>query len=136
MSLDVFSEPWASAFGEALNQSEAYREAATTWEGPLVLAMGGKDDVPDRAVFLDLWHGTCRDARVATAEDLEAADFVIHTDRDTWRKVLAGGLEPIWGLMSGQLKLTRGSIASLVPYGAASKQLVASAAGLDNHFPD
>lgn len=134
MSLDVFSAPWATAFGDALNQNEAYREAAATWEGPLALAM--TDDTTDRAVFLDLWHGTCRAARVASPDDLEAAAFVIQADTATWRKVLAGGLEPIWGLMSGQLTLARGSIAALVPYGAASKELVASAAGLESHFPD
>lgn len=90
----------------------------------------------DRAVFADLWHGECRAARRASDEDREGADFVIRADAGTWQRVLGGDLEPIFGIMSGKLKLTRGSLARLTPHLAASRELVLAATRVDSTFPN
>ena len=129
MSHQVFSEDWAEAWAEELRASDAYREAAATWEGSLALVMTG--DGGDQAVFVDLWHGECRDARPASGDDRQTADFVIAADSEIWRQVLAGKLEPIFGIMSAKLKLERGSMAKLVPQVKAAKELVAAAARID-----
>ena len=54
---------------------------------------------------------------------------------ETWKRVLAGDLEPIFGIMSGKLELARGSLAKLVPQIAAARELVAAAARIDTVFP-
>ena len=138
MSHEVFSATWAAAWGEELGNSEAYREAAATWEGSMLLEItgdGGQTASP-RAVFVDLWHGECRAARSAEQRDLDTADYVIRAEAEIWRRVLAGDLEPIFGLMSGKLKLARGSLAKLTPYLAASRELVRAAARVDSSFPE
>ncbi len=132
MSYEVFSEEWARRWAEELRASDAYRAAAATWEGSLALVMTG--DSEDRSVFVDLWHGECRGARRARDDDRQEADFVIAAGVDTWKQVLAGKLEPIFGLMSGKLELERGSLAALVPQVKAATELVAAAARVDTDF--
>jgi len=137
--LEVFTEPWVEAWKEELASSDAYREAAETWEGTLVLELAAEDGDgfdADRAAFLDLWHGECRAARVAVDGERESADYVIRGASSQWRRVLAGELEPIWGLMSGKLKLTRGNLAKLTRYVTASKELVAAAGQIGSTFPE
>jgi len=133
MSLLAFSEAWAQAWADELRRSDDYRRAAATWEGSIVLQ--SHDAHSNGAVYADLWHGDCRQTRAASPEDLETADFVIRASPEIWRRVMAGKIEPIFGLMSGKLKLTRGSLAGLTPYVRASKELVKAAARVDTHFP-
>ena len=134
MSLEVFTPEWTETWAEELRTNEAYRKAAATWEGSILLEMRGLGDGP-RAVFADLWHGDCRDARLATEADLEEADYIISATVDSWKKLLAGKLDPIFGLMTGKLDLRRGSVSDLMPYMEASKQLVAAAARIEADFP-
>jgi len=133
MSVEVFTDPWAEALGAELNDSETYRKAAADWHGALVLEMAGGDEV--RSVYLDLEGGTCRSARLAGEEEREAAAVVLRADAETWQRVLAGEVAPLWGLMSGKLQLAKGSLGTLIPFADASKELVAAAGRIDCHFP-
>ena len=97
---------------------------------------GGPElDVPERSVYLNLYHGDCKEARAATAADLEDVPFIIKADPHTWKRVLDRDLEPIFGLIRGKLKLAKGSLVSLLPYTTAAKEMVLSAACVDTHFP-
>ena len=138
MSFEVFTQRWAQAWADELRASADYRSAALKWEGSLLLEMEADPDdgvAEDRAVFLDLWHGDCRGARIPDDEDRDEARYVIRAGARQWRQVLAGEVEPITGLMSGQLELARGSLARLVPYVKASKELLAAATRIGSHFP-
>ncbi|MEM1181354.1 MAG: SCP2 sterol-binding domain-containing protein [Acidobacteriota bacterium] len=136
MAYLVFSDAWADQWADEIRKSEAYRKASETWEGSISLEVAGDGDSTPAAVFVDLWRGECRAARAATPEDLEAADYALRASLETWQRVLDGALEPILGLMSGKLKLRKGSLAALTPYMQASKELVAAAARVDSTFPD
>lgn len=127
---EVFSAGWAGAWQAALNDSAAYREAAARWEAPLVLALreGG-------AVWADLWHGGCRAARAATPEDLASAVFVIQADAAIWQRLLSGDLDPVFALMSGKLKLERGSVSALLPFARAAREMVLAATRVATRFP-
>lgn len=132
----AFSDEWAQAWCRALNDSHAYRAAAATWEGSVGLVMTRPEAAP-QAVLLDLWHGECRGARVAPAADVEAAAvYVIAAPRDTWKELLGGRASPLVALMSGKLRLTKGNMATLLPYANAAKELVASATLVETVFPD
>lgn len=138
MSHEVFTASWAEAWTEEIRRSDKYRRAAATWEGSLVLEAkaDAKSGMPEgRAVFLDLWHGLCRDSRIASPDDLATADYVLKADLATWKRVLGGELEPVLGIMSGQVKLQRGNVAKLAPYVQASREVVAAAGRIDSHFP-
>lgn len=134
----MFTHEWAVSWGEQIRSNEEYREAARSWQWAMVFTMRAAPDlgVPERSVFLDLFEGDCREARAATAEDLESVPFVMSADPATWKRVVDRQLEPIPGLMRGKLKLVKGSLASLLPYVKASKELVLSAARVETRFPE
>lgn len=134
---EVFSQPWAEDWARGINASEAHREAARTWEGGIVFCTGEPGEPGARAVFLDLWHGDCRAARTAGRPEWDEARFVIRAPLATWREVLSGRLAPITALMTGRLKVTKGSVAALLPYVAAARELVNAAARVEGTtFPE
>ncbi|HEY2805533.1 MAG TPA: SCP2 sterol-binding domain-containing protein, partial [Gemmatimonadales bacterium] len=106
----LFSDAWALAWQAEINANEAYRESAATWEDPVAFAVEGDGG---RAVFVDLWHGECRAARVAVPGDVDRAPYVISGDAASWEEVLDGTLEPLSALVTGRLRLVKGSIGAL-----------------------
>lgn len=133
----VFSDDWARACAAVLNQREGYRAAAATWEGAILLSMTAiGPEGSERRVFLDLWHGDCRMARAALVDDEAVARYVLSGTVVVWRQVLAGSLAPLMAIMTGRLRLTKGSLVELIPYVNAAKELVAAAALVQASFPE
>jgi putative sterol carrier protein len=136
---EIFTAEWARDWCRAVHDSDAYRRAAVGWEGSIVVEMSADPKMgvaAPRAVFLDLHDGDCRDGRPAGDAERDAALFVLRATPAVWRRVLRREVEPIWGLMSGKIELAKGSIAKLVPYTRAAKELVEAAAALPATFPD
>ncbi|HYX25339.1 MAG TPA: Fis family transcriptional regulator [Thermoanaerobaculia bacterium] len=138
MSHEVFTHDWAVAWGEAIRASDSYRTAARRWQWPMIITMTFDPglDLPERSVFLDLFEGDCREARSATETDRAAVPYVISGDFHTWKKVLERELEPILALMASKLKLEKGSLAALIPYVTAARELVAAASQVPYRFPE
>lgn len=138
MSFEMFTPEWAVAWGREINASHAYRLAALTWKWPVILTK--KEDpahgVPERSIYLDLLKGGCREARSAAPEDFEATPFVLTADPKTWKQVLDGELDPIPGIMRGRIRLIKGSLAALLPYVLAAKELVSAACRVETRFPE
>ncbi|ADW22285.1 SCP2 sterol-binding domain-containing protein [Thermus scotoductus] len=136
---EPFSEEWAKAYGEALNANEAYRQAAATWEGALILAVEADPalGLPEkRGIYLDLYHGQCREARMATPQDYEQAPYVISADARTWKEITEGILDPISALMRGKLKLEKGDMAALAGYMMAALELTNTAKKVPTQYPE
>lgn len=133
---DFFSESWLQAWQDEIAASDAYREAAATWEGTLIFRLRGEGALPNAqsAIFLDLWHGACREARFVTPDD--EADYIMEAALPVWKSLLSGQAQPIMALMTGKLKLVRGSLAALTPYVQASQELVAAASRVPTQFSD
>jgi len=133
---EIMSEAWASDWCRALNASPGFRGAAASWEGAVLVAVRGDParGIASRAVLLDLWHGECRTARTAGPDDAEAR-FAFTADAATWVRVLSGTLDPVSAVMSGALELTKGSVAALLPWVGAAKELMAVARGLAGSAP-
>jgi len=139
MPTEVFTEEWAIACCEALNASELYRAAAETWEGAIVLVMAA-DPVQgvdaDRAVYIDAHQGTCRGSWMATDGEAETAPFVFRADVPSWKRLLAGDLDPVTAVMQGKLKLARGGLFTVAKYAGAAKEMIAAAAQVNGTFPE
>ena len=139
MTEPLFSASWATAWRDALNRSAAYRAAAADWCDSLVVTLRpdpGLGVPRAQSVFLDLLEGECREARPATPADFEAADFVIEAAPSVWKDVLGGTLAPLTALALGRLRLAKGSMADLLPFVAAARELVAAASSLDTEYPE
>ncbi len=138
MARELFTLEWAQAWREQIRANSAYQAAARTWKWPLVLIMRADPALglpADRSIYLDLYQGECREARVATADDIEQAPFLLSADPHTWMQVLERRLEPLAGVMRGKLQLVKGSFASLLPHVIAAKELVESATRVDTSYP-
>lgn len=138
MPLEVFTEEWSRACCEQLNQHEGYRQAAADWEGASVMVMTADPAQgvhEDRAVYLDAARGRCNGARTATPEDMEEAPYVFRADPATWKRLMAGEVEPVQAVMTGKLKLTRGSLMTLAKHAAAATAMVKAVAQVESTFP-
>jgi putative sterol carrier protein len=133
MAVSFPTDAWVKAAMEKVNASEAYQKAAKNWEGDLVFVVTA---VPDERqtvyLYMDLWHGECRDAYETNAG--KASDFTITAPLTVWRKVLEGKLDPIRGLVSRQLKLT-GSLPKIMKSPKAATELVNASSTIDTEWP-
>lgn len=138
MPLEAFTEEWSRACRESLNARERFRSVGSSWVSPVILVMRADParGVPEaRAVYLDLYRGECRQARVATPMDFERAEFVLAAQPSTWRRIFRGEQDPITAVMFGKLRLEKGSLPTLMPYAAAAREMVAAASAVETELP-
>jgi putative sterol carrier protein len=126
--MKIFSPEWAQLYQTAINDNVAYADSSQKWEAGKLAMVLIRADGDSAAVLLDLLHGVCHGVVSTTPESAAAAAaFVIEGDETTWRNVLEGKLQPLMGIMSGKLKLSKGSLAKLMPFTKAAAELVNSA---------
>jgi len=136
--ITFMSEAWVQRFKEEVQNSPSYKEAAKKWEGDITLVVQADPQAGTEAdvyLYMDLWHGDCRDMRLVSKEEGEAAKFVITGQYDRWKQVAKGELEPIKGMMQGKLKL-KGDLPYIVRYVQAAKELVTCSSKFPARFPD
>lgn len=123
------SEEWTAELCRQINSSPAYASAASKWEGDIVLI------VEDSAgIYLDLWHGECREVEYLIDPQSHSAEFAISAGLDDWKRVLNGSLDPIQGMMTRHLKLN-GNLVKIIRHVKAAQELVKCAARIDTEFP-
>ena len=134
MAIPFLSDEWAVAFKDAVNSSAAYKAAATTWEGDFYfivdLADGGQ-----RTMYLDLWHGDCRDAYIVADPTSKTPEFEVSGKTASWKKVIDKKVDPIQALMTRQLKL-KGNMAKVLKSVKAAQELVNCATTVPTEFPE
>jgi putative sterol carrier protein len=137
VAFEAFSQSWAEAWAAELNASPSYRSVAARWEGAVALVLDDPDPAARRAVVLDLWHGACRSAGTADPDSArETAAYVFQGGLAAWRHVLSDGGSPVVALMSGKIRLAKGSLAALLPYASAAKELLELAGRVPTAFPE
>ena len=133
------SKEWLDVYMERIAQSADYREAAATWEGDVCYVCEAEPDkgVPEEIwLWLDLWHGECREAKYGiSAEEGEKARFIIRAPYTRWKEVIRKELDPVKGMMQGKLKL-KGDLPTIVRYVKAANELVNLAASVPTEFVD
>ncbi|MGB2895373.1 MAG: SCP2 sterol-binding domain-containing protein [Anaerolineales bacterium] len=105
------SEEWLRVLVEVLNSDERYAEVAKKWEGDMTVVIEPDDgderqDLPV-AVYLDLWHGTCRSARIIDlgTEELPDSAFTLRARIGNIEQLFSGKLDPIQAMMTRRLKV-------------------------------
>lgn len=132
MTDEIFSEPWARGWAEQLNSSQKYKEAASDWHGSICFRLRDRNPGKERCVFLDLEEGVCRDARLATPEDREAADYVLSARERVWKRLIEGRTDPLIALMSGLIKFERGRVMDFAEHTEAAKELMRAAQRIES----
>jgi len=101
----IFPEKdWLDGFSAYLNSSEKYGRIAHKWEGDLVFEILADNVLTDGVnIYLDLWHGKCRGAKILdSSEPLEAA-FVLSAPYSNFVRVLKGDLDPMQAMLTRKL---------------------------------
>jgi putative sterol carrier protein len=140
MALDFPSPEWAAAYKDAINASPAYKTAGKDWTHGAVAFVVKADPaigiVEDTGLWLDVHQGECRDCKLVSAKEAEAAPYVIVATYALWKTVIRGELDPTKGMMQAKLKLTKGHMPTMVKYVTASKELVAATSKVPTKFRD
>jgi putative sterol carrier protein len=130
------SDEWAKAFMEAINNSAAYAEAAKTWEGDFYFIIEEGEHVPAPIyIYVDLWHGKCREAFSTTDPSVKDPVFRMSGPLWNWRRVVEKKLDPLQGLLTRQFSL-RGDMVKIMRAVKAAQELVNCTALVPTEFPE
>lgn len=135
--LRPFTEPWAAAFCDAINSSDAYHASAQKWIWPLALVLEADAALgypSGAAIVLELENGYCRGASLHATDEV-STPFVLRGDYATWKQILKGELDPVMAITRKRLTL-EGSLATIMLNARSAKILVACAAAVPTSFPD
>ncbi len=146
------SDGWAKAFGKAINENPAYKEAASWWEGDFIFIVQPSGNLKEEIkMFVGLLKGVCTGAgALKPGQKYEvvkpngkpvpfkegvtpAAEFIFSGTYDNWIKVLKKELDPIQGLMSGKFKLV-GNMTKVMRATKAAQELVNSTTKVPTEF--
>jgi putative sterol carrier protein len=129
------SDEWIKAMMDEVNKSEAYQKSATKWEGDFYFVCEPGPGLDETVVlYIDLWHGQARAAGAVADESVKHPEFVIRAPVTTWRRVIEKKLDPIQGMVTGQLKL-RGTMSKIMRFPKAASDLVNCATKVPTEFP-
>lgn len=127
---------WIGQFVTTLNNNEAYAEAAETWEGDfLFIVWQNKEAGLDEEIvmWMDLWHGKCRDHAMLTNRTEKETAFIYEGELENWKEIIEGRLDPIKALLTRKMKLT-GDRAKVMRATRAAKELVRTAQMIKTEF--
>ena len=136
MAIPFATDEWVQAFKEAINRDAAYQDAAKNFESDFLFIVEPGGKLEKRVIiYLDLWHGKCRDAYLVTGELAPSAAFTISGRISTWQKIVKKQLDPMQALMTpNQLKL-KGNMVLMMKNVKSAKALVEVGTQIDTDFP-
>jgi putative sterol carrier protein len=130
------TDQWLQALKDELNASEAYARAAKDWEGDFYFVI-----TPDAGLtepiylYMDLWHGECRGARVVEDPSRETPAFRITAPPRVWLQVVTKQLDPIRGLMTRRLQL-QGDMVKIMRSVKAAQELIECVTQVPTELPE
>jgi len=133
---------WVYEFEKRIQGDNRYKEVAQKWEGSVVLvfkaeAQAGFDS--DVFLFMDLWHGECRSARLVPPEIGQSGEYVLEAEYDRWKRILKKELNVVRELATRKLRLVPFEFkkaAKLTAAAQAALRLVDLGAEVVTRFPD
>jgi putative sterol carrier protein len=134
MSYPFPSDAWIKKLSELINQNESYQRAAKDWEGDFIFIVDPDESYSGTATFLlKLYHGTSPGAAMLDPDEVPETEYTINASYSNWRKVIEGKLDPIQGMMMGQLKLN-GDLMKIMRYPKAAQEIVACCADVPTEW--
>ncbi len=129
------SAEWVQALHEELNNSQAYFDSAKNWEGDFYFVVEPDGPIAETIyMYMDLWHGKSREACLVTDPKQKTPAFIMSGKYGKWKLVVTAKLDPIQGLMTGQLKL-KGNMPMVMKNVKAAQEIVRACTRVDTEFP-
>ncbi len=129
------SDEWIEMYMNLLNKNALYEDAAKTWEGDFVFEITADGEIVTEPIrfYMDLWHGKCREAKMAGPDD--SAEFTYSGPYKNWRALFDGKIDPIKGIMARKFKLD-GDMGKVMRYTKAALELVATTRQVPTKYLD
>jgi len=119
-----------------INRSQAYEQAAKNWEGDFYFIVEPEGRLEETIyLYMDLWHGKCREAFLAVDPAQKAPEFLMSAKASIWRKVIERQLDPIRGLLTRQIQL-KGNMSMIMKNVKAAQELVECCTRVPTEFPE
>ena len=135
MGILMGTEEWVLALKDEVNKSDEYREASLTWEDDFYFIVTKEGPITEEiCIYLDLWHGECRDAYTVSDSSVKSPSFEVSAPLDIWKKVVSKELNPIKGIMTRQLKI-KGSMLKVLKAPKSAVELVECVTRIDTEWP-
>jgi putative sterol carrier protein len=129
------TDAWIKRLGEECNKSAAYREAARKWEGDLYVIVEPEGRLQETVyMYLDLYHGQCRQAFVPADHTSMTPEFYISGPVSVWKAIAEKRLDPMKALFTRQITL-KGNMAKVLKNVKAANELVNCTTTFETEFP-
>jgi putative sterol carrier protein len=129
------TDAWIKRLGDECNKSKAYREAAKNWEGDLYIVVEAEGQLRETVyMYLDLYHGQCRQAFVPEDHTTLSPEFWIIGPVSVWKEVTQKHTDPIKALLTRKLCL-KGNMAKIMRSARAAQALINCSARFETEFP-
>jgi len=136
MAILFGSQEWVNALKKALETSKAYKEAAKNWEGDLYIIVEPDASYKNSHIlYLDLWHGECRETGVITDENEKSPKYRIVGSFTNMKQILDKKVDPVQSMMTGKIKV-KGDMAQIMKMPRAAVELVNCMTVFETVFPD
>ena len=136
MAILFGSQEWVDALKKALETSQAYKEAAKNWEGDLYIIVDPDASYKNRHVlYLDLWHGECRETGVIMDESEKSPRYRIVGPFTNMKQILDKKVDPVQSMMTGKIKV-KGDMAQIMKMPRAAVELVNCMTAFETVFPE
>lgn len=103
----IFPTPeWLTALKEKLNSDAQYAQIARNWEGDMLFIIEPGLSLSERVQwYLELWHGTCRDAYPVGEEHTLKPTFTLKGPYENYVRLLKGEIEPMQALLTRKISV-------------------------------
>ncbi len=132
MAYKFATEEWVQDWVAQINASPSYRKSAANWEGDFYFIVE-RGPAGVTVMYVDLWHGEARQGLVMTDPSERTPEFTLRAALAVWRRVIEKKLDPIQGIVTGQLKL-KGTLTKIMRYTKAANDLVVCATKVPTEF--
>lgn len=134
MAVPFGTQEWADALKHALDTSQAYKEAAKNWEGDLYIIVEPDTTYTLRhIIYLDLWHGQCREASVVQDEGEKSPRYRIFGPFTNMKKILDKEVDPVRSMMTGKIRV-KGDMGQIMRMPRAAVELVNCMTAFETEF--
>ena len=129
------TDAWVKRLGEECNKSRTYQDAAKNWEGDLYVIVEPEGRLQETVhMYLDLYHGQCRQAFVPNDPTVLNPEFCISGPVSAWKAIAEKKLDPMKALFTRRITL-KGNMAKVLKNVKAANELVNCTTGIETEFP-
>lgn len=105
---------WLQALMDKLNTDDRYAQVARNWEGDMLFEIQPNEALMEEVViYLDLWHGKCRQAYLVSDGAPRKAVFTLRGAYGNYVRLLKGQIDPMQALLTRKLNV-QGNMAILM----------------------